>query len=143
MCKAALANVPDTKGKEIPMPQITLKAKDVHELSDFLKRHGKSEFFLAKDQGAYIGANAGSHSDGTFESIIHYFAGCNPDKDVDFYETSRWKFGGDDFGQMLPAQWIHGAAAQEGLTKAVLNVTDAGSITFRTFWKRAKERVEA
>jgi len=44
---------------------------------------------------------------------------------------------------MLPAQWIHGAAAQEGLTKAVLNVTDAGSITFRTFWKRAREKVAA
>lgn len=125
------------------MPQITLKAKDIHELSDFLKRHGRDTFFLAKDQGAYIGANAGSHSDGTFESIIHYFAGCNPDKDADFYDNASYKFGWDDFGQMLPAQWIHGAAVQEGLTKAVLNVTDAGSITFRTFWKRAKERAEA
>lgn len=125
------------------MPQITLKAHDVLELSDFLKRHGKETFFLAKDQGAYIGATAGKHGTDTFERIIHYFAGCNPDKDADFYETSRWKFGGDDFGQMLPAQWIHGAAAQEGLTKAVLNVTDAGSITLRTFWKRARERAEA
>jgi|DEB0MinimDraft_10_1074344.scaffolds.fasta_scaffold37728_2 hypothetical protein len=125
------------------MPQITLKAKDVHELSDFLKRHGRDTFFLAKDYGAYIGANAGSHSDGTYKSIIHYFAGCNPDKDADFYDNASYKFGWDDFGEMLPAQWIHDAAAQEGLTKAVLNVTDAGSITFRRFWKRAKERAEA
>ena len=125
------------------MPQITPKAHDVLELSDFLKRHGKETFFLAKDQGAYIGANAGSHSDGTYERIIHYFAGCNPDKDADFYDNASYKFGWDDFGEMLPAQWIHDAAAQEGLTKAVLNVTDAGSITFRRFWKRAKERAEA
>lgn len=120
------------------MPQITLKAKDVRELSQFLKRHGKETFFLAKDHGAYIGATAGSNADETFERIIHYFAGCNPEKDEGFYETSRWKFGGDDFGEMLPAQWIHGAAEKEGLTKAVLNVTDAGSITFKSFWKRPK-----
>lgn len=120
------------------MPQITLKAKDVRELSDFLKRHGKETFFLAKDQGAYIGATAGSDADGTFERIIHYFAGCNPDKDADFYETSRWKFGGDDFGEMLPAQWIHGAAERDTLTKAVLNVTDAGSISFKSYWTRPR-----
>lgn len=124
------------------MPQITLKAKDVRELSEFLKRHNKTEWFLAKDQGAYVGATAGSNADGTFENLIYYFAGCNPDKDEDFYETSRWKFGGDDFGQMLPAEWIHGAAEREGLTKAVLNVS-ASSITLKSHWKRAKEKVEA
>lgn len=120
------------------MPQITLNAKATRELSEFLERHNRDDWFLAKDHGAYIGATAGSDKDGTFERIIHYFAGCNPDKDEDFYETSCWKFGGDDFGQMLPAEWIHGAAKQEGLTQAVLNITDAGRITFKHYFKRPK-----
>lgn len=120
------------------MPQITLNTHKTRELSEFLRKHGKETFFLAKDHGAYIGATAGKHGTDTFERIVHYFSGCNPNKDRDFYETSRWKFGGDDFGQDLPADWIHNAAAQEGLTKSVLNITDAGSITFKHYYTRAK-----
>ncbi|MGA1108249.1 MAG: DUF3085 domain-containing protein [Pseudomonadales bacterium] len=120
------------------MPQITLKAKDVRELSGFLNRHNKDSFFLAKDDGAYIGATAGSDADGTFERIIHYFSGCNPEKDEDYYDNAAYKFGWDDFGEMLPAQWMHKAAETDGLTKAVLNVTEAGSITFKHYFKRAK-----
>jgi hypothetical protein len=120
------------------MPQITLKEKDVIEFSQFLKRHNRDTFFLAKDDGAYIGATAGSHADGTFERIIHYFAGCNPEKDADFDDNAAYKFGWDDFGQQLPAEWMHEAAETDRLTKAVLNVTEAGSISFKRYFKRVK-----
>lgn len=119
------------------MTQITLKAKDVIKFSQFLKRHNRDTFFLAKDHGAYIGATAGSNADGTFERIIHYFAGCNPDKDEFFDETSAHKFGWDDFGAQLPAEWMHEAAETDCLTKAVLNVTEAGKISFDRYFKRA------
>lgn len=117
------------------MAQITLKANEVRQLSDFLKRHNRDTFFVAKDHGAYVGATAGSNADGTFENLVFYFAGCNPEKDEDYYENAMDKFGGDDFGEMLPAQWVHDAAKLEGLTKSVLSVTGS-NIGFRTFRKR-------
>ena len=116
------------------MAQITLKANEVRQLSDFLKRHNSDTFFVAKDHGAYVGATAGSNSDGTFKNLIFYFTGCNPHKYTDFYENADWNFGGDDFGEMLPAQWVHDAAKTEGLTKSVLSVTGS-NIGFRTFRK--------
>jgi len=116
------------------MAQITLKAHEVRALSDFLTRHNRDTFFIAKDHGAYVGATAGSNADGTFENLIFYFTGCNPHKDSDYYENAHWKFGGDDFGEMLPAQWVHDAAKTEGLTKSVLSVTGT-NIGFRTFRK--------
>lgn len=116
------------------MAQITLKANEVRQLSEFLKRHNRDTFFVAKDHGAYVGATAGSNSDGTFENLIFYFTGCNPHKDSDYYENAMDKFGGDDFGEMLPAQWIHDAAKTERLTKSVLSVTGS-NIGFRTFRK--------
>lgn len=120
------------------MAQITLKAHEVRKMSDFLRKHNKQSFFLAKDHGAYICATAGKHGTDTFERIIHYFAGCNPEKDENFYDNAAYKFGWDDFGQGLPAQWMHKAAETDGLTKAVLNVTEAGSISFKHYFKRAK-----
>ena len=37
------------------MPQITLNPAQVKELSDFCHKHNLSTFFLAKDEGAYVG----------------------------------------------------------------------------------------
>lgn len=32
--------------------------------------------------------------------------GCNPKVNPDFYEESRYRFGGDDFGIQLPVDWL-------------------------------------
>ena len=88
------------------MPQITLTSKQVVELANFLKKHNLTKFFLAKDQGAYVGANAGSQEKGVFESIIFYFKGMNPEKNDMWYENARYAFGGDDFGEFLNADFI-------------------------------------
>lgn len=87
------------------MAMITLSSKQVAELKTFCKTHSKDKFFLAKDQGAYVGA-AGQDEIGQMENCIFYFKGCDPLKDDDWYENAHDKFGGDDFGEFLPATWL-------------------------------------
>lgn len=98
------------------MPQITLNSKQVERLSAFLISNQKDTFFVAKDHGAYVGAASDK------DSVLFYFAGCDPEKDADFYETSYHKFGGDDFGEFLPAEWITDAAKKPNLEKMVISV---------------------
>jgi hypothetical protein len=78
------------------MAQITLSVPDLQRLVEFCQANALENYFIAKDQGAYLGASMGAGN-----NVLFYFAGCNPDKDPDFYETSRAKFGGDDFGEQL------------------------------------------
>lgn len=98
------------------MPQITLNSKQVKRLAIFLVSNQKDSFFVAKDQGAYVGATSDK------DKVLFYFAGCDPEKDPDFYETSHHKFGGDDFGEFLPAEWITNAARKPNLKKMVISV---------------------
>lgn len=86
------------------MPSITLKRAQVAELVRFCAEHKEDKFFVAKDHGAYVGANTGK--DETFKSIIYYFPKCDPEKDQDWYENASDLFGGDDFGEMLPVDWL-------------------------------------
>lgn len=118
------------------MPQITLNRKDLDTFADFLNKHGLDKFFLAKDDGAYIGATAGSHEDGNFERCIFYFAGCDPKKDEFCWENARDKFGGDDFGEHLEADVVKKAAADPLTTKLVVNVT-ASSISIKSYARKA------
>ncbi len=58
---------------------------------------------LVHDQGVYLmssGLPRDIASDDT--SYIVQAKGCDPDKDPDWYETSRALVGGDDFGEHLP-----------------------------------------
>lgn len=92
------------------MIQMTISKSEVKDFSTFLTNNDLSEFFFAKDQGAYVGATAVEK--GERVSWIKYFAGCNPEKDSDYYDNSRDKFGGDDFGKYFSADFIHKMASR-------------------------------
>jgi hypothetical protein len=82
------------------------KIEEVKALATFCEKNNKTEFFLAKDQGLYIGQNTGDSGTKTFEKYIAYAMGCNPDLDEEWYEESCVIGGGDDFGDYLPVQWL-------------------------------------
>ena len=97
------------------MAQITLSKKQVKALSAFLRKHNKDKFFLAKDQGAYVGATGGDHEEGNFENLIFYFRGMDPSKetyDGEAYDNARYAFGGDDFGEHMNGEFIHRASVK-------------------------------
>lgn len=85
------------------MPQITLTREQALRLLDFCTANGKSQFFVAKDQGAYIGQTTGAPPK---PSCLFYFKGCDPKKDKNWYDTAHRLFGGDDFGEFLPVSWL-------------------------------------
>lgn len=98
--------------------QITLSREDVLKLLAFSESHNHKEFFVAKDHGAYVGDSAGDKG-----NCIFYFAGCNPDKDKDWYDTCHEKFGGDDFGEHLPIEWLQRVRDNPKITKMVVKLT--------------------
>lgn len=104
------------------MPQITLKKAQVQQLVAFCDEHKQANFFMAKDQGAYVGAAAGI-VDGQMKNCIFYFKGCDPQKDQDWYHNARDMFGGDDFGENFPVSHLKDALAQPDLTSVVIKVT--------------------
>lgn len=114
------------------MAQITLTRAQALELLAFCRKHGKSQFYIAKDQGAYIGQN-----DGTSTNCLFYFKGCDPKKDGDdWYETTRALFGGDDFGDMLP---LHSLLAVEKLPNVEKVRFVVGKTTIKIQHLMAKE----
>lgn len=70
------------------MAVITLTMPQVNKIVALLERDLESRPFFAKDRGAYVGV-AGS---------VFYFKGCDPRYDLDWYNTTLTKFGGDDQG---------------------------------------------
>lgn len=105
------------------MPQLTLNAKQVRELSAFCKKHDAKTFFMAKDNGAYVGATGGSHDEGTFENCIFYFKGMDPNKNEDYYEATAWAFGGDDFGETFDVDFLHRLADNKDLHSMTVKVS--------------------
>lgn len=85
---------------------VGMNRKQAIQLSDFCKHHEKTQFFFCKDQGAYFGSTAGSQSEGNFENCIIYMKGCDPEQNVNFYETITNRFGGDDFGEHFDVQLL-------------------------------------
>ena len=74
--------------------QKTLSLKETKKLADCIEHYNYDSFYLAKDQGAYVGA--GNNATGT--GVLFFFRGCDPQRDPNWYEECRYKFGGDDFG---------------------------------------------
>lgn len=97
--------------------------EEIARLAAFCKAHNCPTFFLAKDQGAYIGATAGTEKNNDFCNCVLYVDGCNPDVDENWYETARRKFGGDDFGEMLDVRWLDAVLENPKVTALVLVVT--------------------
>ena len=77
--------------------QLTLTQKQTRDFADCIEKHGHENFYMAKDQGAYVGA--GNSSDNT--GVVFYFKGCDPSKNEDWWEECRDRFGGDDFGVII------------------------------------------
>jgi hypothetical protein len=98
------------------MPQITLSLAQCQQLVQFCKTNGQAEYFIAKDHGAYLGASVGDKPE---QQCLFYFAGCNPAKDEDWYDNAHYKFGGDDFGELLPV-----AALEKSLATAAKWMAD-------------------
>lgn len=80
------------------MPSIELSRRQLKQLVDFCVEHKQTNWFIAKDQGAYVGQSMGMDP---LPKCIFYFPGCDPEKDTDWYETAHAQFGGDDFGEHM------------------------------------------
>lgn len=104
------------------MPQITLTREQVQQIADLCAKHGQTKWFMAKDEGAYIGACGGSHEDKTFENVIFYFRGMNPKKEAyagEAWDNARDAFGGDDFGEHFEVSILTKLLADETFVKLV------------------------
>jgi Protein of unknown function (DUF3085) len=88
--------------------KIILTRAEVQRLVDFCKIHNEEHYFIAKDYGAYLGANA----ENATLVILYYFPGCNPTKDKNWYDTAHALFGGDDFGEHLPIKELSDLLAE-------------------------------
>lgn len=104
-------------------PQIqtlNLTRQEVRRLVDFCNHYQLPTFFVAKDQGAYVGASVGLAPD---QKVVYYFEGCHPEKDEAWYENAREWFGGDDFGEYLPVRDLESALALPEVTGVRVVVT--------------------
>lgn len=102
------------------MPSLTISRADAERLVKFVRDHGKDQFFIAKDQGAYLGYSVGAKPE---QQCLFYFRGMDPSKNPDFYETARYAFGGDDFGEHLPITTIEKMLANPVVKKIRFEVT--------------------
>ncbi len=83
------------------MPQLTLNRNKTAQLYDVAMRSKRKKIFVAKDQGAYVGAYHTQE-----DRVLFYFQGCNPDKDKDWWDCCCNMFGGDDFSVEFDANRI-------------------------------------
>ncbi|MCW8332016.1 DUF3085 domain-containing protein [Photobacterium sp. SDRW27] len=67
---------------------------------------------LVHNQGVYLMATS-YLPESSPEKSIAYAQGCDPSKDVDWYQTSRELVGADDFCQPLPPEWFERAILEE------------------------------
>lgn len=114
---------------------LKLSRAQLDQLAAFLHAHPTSRPFVAKDQGAYVGATAGL-SEGVVDNCIFYFPGCDPNKDPDWYDTTRKIFGGDDFGEHLERRAILDLADNPEVDLVRFTVTEQ-DITIEGFTKPA------
>lgn len=101
---------------------IKLTRAQVQQLADHCEKHKLATWFIAKDQGAYVGASCGPKPE---DKCIFYFKGCDPVKDEDWYETAHSKFGGDDFGDMMQVDSLKSALDNKEMTAIVVKVTSS------------------
>jgi hypothetical protein len=100
--------------------KIELSRAQVQQLADHCEKFELKQWFVAKDQGAYVGASAGAEPE---KACIFYFKGCDPKKDKEWYDTARAKFGGDDFGEMMDVKSLKDALAEKEMTAIEIKVT--------------------
>ena len=96
------------------MPQITLPRETVLKMLET----GYDNFYIAKDQGVYVGAGSST----TEDLVITYFNGCDPNKDEFWYEEARAKFGGDDFGEQVPMRQLEMVGRADHIASVTIKV---------------------
>lgn len=102
------------------MAEITLTRDQATTLVAFCAKHKLEQFFIAKDQGAYVGASVGPAEN---QKVIYYFKGCNPKTDKGWWDNQQRKFGGDDFGEHMPLAGIKDALAHPEVNSVRIRVT--------------------
>ncbi|CCN40068.1 hypothetical protein VIBNIFTn2_120050 [Vibrio nigripulchritudo FTn2] len=109
------------------MSKLIFTRTQVQEVSNFCNDNNLETFFVAKDDGIYIGASVGSNKDNSFKNCIQYAEGCDPKQNElehgDWYENARDLAGGDDFGEYLDASVLHEVLKQDYWTKFVITIT--------------------
>lgn len=109
------------------MDKLHFTKQQVVDLIGFCRKHNLDTFFLAKDQGVYIGAAVGSHEDSSFKDCIQYAEGCNPNQNEavhgDWYENSSQLCGGDDFGEYLEVSILDDIMNRQNWTKFSVTLT--------------------
>lgn len=109
---------------------ITLTRDQVQYLVDFCREHGKAQYFIAKDHGAYLGQSLGMEPT---PRCIFYFPGCHPETDADYYDTARGLFGGDDFGDLMDVADLERILRETPNATAVKWTVTATQIRISTF----------
>lgn len=103
------------------MPQITLSRLEAQRLVDFCTLHKSESFFIAKDDGAYLGYSVGEKPE---QQCIFYFKGCDPKLNPDTYwETGQRMFGGDDFGEHIKLRMISEMLARPQVTRVTVKIS--------------------
>jgi hypothetical protein len=69
----------------------------VHDDGVYLMSNGTPRDIIGPD-----GADMIDRKKDEGRSFVAYAKGCHPKVDSDWWETSRWLVGGDDFGEYLP-----------------------------------------
>ncbi|UTZ34951.1 DUF3085 domain-containing protein (plasmid) [Vibrio campbellii] len=109
------------------MSKLIFTKTQVQELSAFCSDNNLANFFLAKDQGVYIGATVGSHKDNSFKNCIKYAEGCDPEQDEsihgDWWENSAHLCGGGDFGEHLEVSILLNVIKLESWSKFIVTLT--------------------
>ncbi len=109
------------------MAQLIFTKEQVEKLEAFCIEHKLVRFFLAKDQGVYIGANVGTHGEDSFKNCIQFADGCDPsqseDEKGDWYENSRYLCGGDDFGELLEISILTDILKRENWKNFIVTLT--------------------
>jgi len=122
-----------TDGKDFEATE----AKRWPTADDVDKTKLRPRFYLVKDSGSYIMAATEKRLPGDDDAekgqsgynFVVYCEGCNPHVDDDYYDRQQSVFGGDDFSEGLPLEWLRIAiehAERTGTDKMVIKVTKNG-----------------
>ena len=57
-------------------------------------------------------------------SFVTYAEGCHPEKDADWWDTSRAMVGGDDFAEHLPTKLFTGVLANKNLHSVAIRASE-------------------
>lgn len=86
-----------------PLKEMIRKSLEAKEHKAVYDQEPQAGIIMVKDEGVYLMPTMvlPEGKTPTSEKLVFYAEGCNPDKDEDWYQTSRALCGGDDFGQLI------------------------------------------